>query len=341
MNQNDPLMATASVTVIVTVRERFSLAVDALNCLIDNTKVPFRLIYIDVNSPFAISKQLQVICKRNNFIFKRVNHYLFPVQARNIAIDLITTKHCVFIENDVFVSGNWLGPLLSEINKDNVDVAVPLICHGLPLHTRIHQAGIRIATDFQSFVEGKCYVLDSHIAIEENADSFPMEPHRIQGFECHVFVIQTKFLKLLGYFDEAICSGPEHLDISLSTYHQGGIVHLVPESKVTYLYPDRNRALLKCDQNYFLGRWAPRVIRSSYNNFENKWGLTGDPSLRLKKYINLNRIKRTFRPIVRKKYKWMRKLPGQGRFIQDYLLLGKFIPMKANKISRSEFCHRS
>src|SRR5262249_31256982 len=101
------------VTVAITPRERFSFAIASLNSMLERTNYPFDMIYIDAGSPPKVRQHLEAIAREHDFRLLRVNKYMSPNQARNLALEHVTTKYIVFIDNDVLVTEGWLESLVN------------------------------------------------------------------------------------------------------------------------------------------------------------------------------------------------------------------------------------
>ena len=125
----------ADVTVVVTARDRFSLAVRSLENLVAVTQHPYKLIYIDAGSPASVAKSLKQICESNGFEYVRFNHFLSPCQSRNRGHHMSKTKYVAYIENDVMASEGWLKALIKCGEETGAEVIQPLICQGMPLQS--------------------------------------------------------------------------------------------------------------------------------------------------------------------------------------------------------------
>ena len=79
-------MNRPEVTIAVIQRERFSFTQESLDSLYENTDLPFHLIYIDGASPAATNQYLQKQSKERGFELIRVENFLQPNQARNLAL---------------------------------------------------------------------------------------------------------------------------------------------------------------------------------------------------------------------------------------------------------------
>lgn len=106
-------MSEAIVTIVVVPRERFSCTQASLESIYEHTKIPFKLIYVDGNSPTKVRKYLQKQAQEKNFQLIRTDYYLSPNHARNIGLSHVDTKYLVFLDNDVIVSPGWLQALVN------------------------------------------------------------------------------------------------------------------------------------------------------------------------------------------------------------------------------------
>ncbi|HEY9300605.1 MAG TPA: glycosyltransferase family A protein, partial [Phormidium sp.] len=96
-------MAEPQVTIVVSPRERFSCARESLESIYQFTDTPFKLVYVDGNSPAKEQRYLQEQAQAKGFELIRTDYYLSPNHARNIGLTHVNTKYLVFIDNDVIV----------------------------------------------------------------------------------------------------------------------------------------------------------------------------------------------------------------------------------------------
>ena len=129
------------VTIVVVPRERFSCTQQSLESIYEHTKIPFKLVYVDGNSPAKTQSYLQQQAKEKDFKIVRTECYLYPNQARNIGLKHVDTKYLVFFDNDVIVTPGWLTNLVDCAEKTNAAVVGPLMCQYEPLHEIVHFAG--------------------------------------------------------------------------------------------------------------------------------------------------------------------------------------------------------
>lgn len=323
----------AQLTIVVSARERFSLAVATLEHLIQNTRCPYELIYIDGNAPPPIARQLSDICAREGFTYVRKKKYLYPPQARNLALDLISTPYVVFIENDVFVEAGWLQSLQQTAQAHPEAVLSPLICQRRPLHQEIHMAGIQMGDDVELLLQGKGQVIDAHLWHERKVEALPEGLSTIQSAEFHCVWMPTRLIRDFGGFDPEILAGPDHMDFSLRCHQTRTPIYLQPEARVTFIFPDRNDPLEESDHEFFLVRWAPPTLRASYAAFAKKWKFDTDPYLQRKQRDCYQRIYQGMRRTIRREQSWIRYLPLPKGTV-DHWILKYVLPMKAGRLAR-------
>ena len=268
-------------TIIVTARDRFSLAIRSLNEIIKVTEKPYDLIYVDAGSPKVIASKIREICTQNGFSYLRFDHILSPCQARNIANQRATTPYVAFVENDVMVSRGWLKALVACADETGAEVVQPLICQGTPLHTEIHQAGGNFTDDMDAFFNGpddKRRLASRHLCHQgETVDQVDLERSEIQVTEFHCFMVRRDALKKLGNFDENMPASKEHVDFSVLVWSKGGRIMLEPGAVVTLCAHGEAFPPEPSDLALFLLCWSPKWQRQSLNHLQRKWGLENDP----------------------------------------------------------------
>ena len=94
-------MIEPQVTIVVSPRERFSCTRESLESIYERTQEPFKLVYVDGNSPGSTKRYLQQQAQEKNFHLVRTDYYLAPNHARNIGLSHVDTKYVVFADNDV------------------------------------------------------------------------------------------------------------------------------------------------------------------------------------------------------------------------------------------------
>jgi GT2 family glycosyltransferase len=136
ISATDPL-----VTIVVVPRERFSCAQRSLESIYEHTTLPFKLVYVDGNSPAKLQQYLEDQAREKALQWVRTHNYLYPNQARNLGLAHVNTRYVVFVDNDVIVSPGWLEALVGCAEETGATVVGPLMCQHEPVHEEIHFAG--------------------------------------------------------------------------------------------------------------------------------------------------------------------------------------------------------
>ncbi|KCZ85197.1 glycosyltransferase family 2 protein [Hyphomonas adhaerens] len=271
----------AKATIVMTARDRFSMAVRALNEIAKVTAKPYDLIYVDGGSPKSVADDIRATCETHGFRYLRYDHYLAPCQARNIGHSLSATPYVVYCENDVLVTEGWLANLVACAEETGAEVVQPLICQGTPLHTEIHQAGGNFTDDMDAFFNGtedQRRLSDSHLWHQgEQVGDVELVRTETQVTEVHCFLVRRDSFEWLGEFDENMPCSKDHVDFSVNVWSKGGRIMLEPSSIVTFCVPSRVHPVEPVDRAFFLLRWSPKWQRQSLNHFQKKWKLENDP----------------------------------------------------------------
>lgn len=297
--------ATSKATIVVSPRDRFSLAVQCLNAIIEHAEKPYELIYVDAGSPKEVATELEAICQQNGFRYLRFDRYMAPCESRNVGYKEANTEYVVYVENDVMVTDGWLENLVKCADETGVEVVVPLTCQGAPLHTEIHQAGGYFAEDMDAFFNGpkeKRRLLDNHLE-HQGLTVNDVELHRTetQVTELHSFLVRREAFSWLGPFDEGMPCSKDHIDFSLTVWSKGGRIMFEPSSVVTFCFPSRQFPVTPMDREFFMLRWSEKWQLQSIFHLRKKWGLEEDPYFdRYSKLSNWRYREAVAKPIVRK-----------------------------------------
>lgn len=270
-------LSSPSITLIVAPRERFSYVQPSLESIYKHTKIPFELVYIDVNSPKHLRHYLARSAAENDFTLLRVPHFLSPNQIRNLGLRYARTDYVLFIDNDIHVSPGWLEKLwkCAQENPDATAVT-PLLCIGKPLHERILMAGgeIRIFMETDGKHEYRRLYKKCHLVNR----SATLIKHQLQQQPCDYaelscMLVKREIFQEIGAFDEKLFNTQEHLDFCLNIAQTGGKIYCEPEAIVTYV-PEVPRRW--SDLNYFMLRWSDAWEADSLIHFQKKWRLDMD-----------------------------------------------------------------
>jgi GT2 family glycosyltransferase len=304
------------VTIVVVPRERFSCTRQSLESIYAHTTLPFKLVYVDGNSPRSVQRYLQKQAAEKNFQLIRTNVYLYPNQARNIGLQAVDTPYLVFFDNDVIVSPGWLEALVTCAEETGAAVVGPLMCQHEPIHHEVHFAGgeSHVWEDKlgQRRMREKMY--DQGKTVGQVRDRLSRTQTELAEFHC--VLVRTAIFEQIHQLDEQMINTKEHLDFCMTVQQAGGTVYFEPDSLVTYL-PGRPQNF--GDVHYYMLRWSNAWTLDSLNHFRQKWNLMEDSYFKTKyKKLGWRRHMTLVKPVARK------------------LALGREIPSLINRLMALE-----
>ncbi len=273
------------VTVVVSLRERFSVARRSLESLYDDISTPFDLIYVESGSPRSLKRYLSEQSRRRGFHLIEAPPYAMPNEARNLAIPEVATEFIAFVDNDCVFAPGWLAALLRCAKETGADIVSPVVCFGDPVFSTIHFAG----GDAAFFLEnGKRIFRERHRRIDGNlADARPAlfrGPSELAEFHC--MLVKRDVFDRFGLLDEDLKSINEHVDLCLKVREGGGLVMFEPDSVVSYLNAPRIRLN---ELPYFLFRWSEELARDSEIHFLGKWNAVMDDGKTILNFVRHHR----------------------------------------------------
>lgn len=288
----------AQVTIVVVPRERFSCTQESLESIYEHTEIPFKLIYVDGNSPTKVQRYLETQAQAKNFQIVRTDYYLSPNHARNIGLSQVDTKYVVFADNDVIVSPSWLNALITCAEETGATVVGPLMCEKKPIHQRVHFAGgeSRIVTD----IKGRRHMREKmYKQGQQVADLRPqLQRKKTELAEFHCVLVRTEIFEKIGLLDEGMLNTKEHLDFCMTVAQAGGNVYFEPDCLVTYV---PGPPLELTDIPFFMLRWSDAWQRASLDRLREKWDLAEDGYFQLKyKRLGWRRRGTIIKPLTRR-----------------------------------------
>lgn len=313
---NSPL-----VTIVVVPRERFSYTRESLESIYQNTELPFKLVYVDGNSPRPIAQYLEAQAEAQQFELIRTNYYLYPNQARNLGLAKVDTKYVVFADNDIVVQPGWLKILVDCAETTDAAVVGPLMCQYEPIHEEIHCAGgeSRIIVDAKGRrrMREKMYK-QGHSTVKLRSQ---MERTPTELCEFHCMLARTSLFEELGYFDEQMLNTKEHIDFCMAVIEAGYQVYFEPDSLVTYVPAV---PLKWSDLHYYMLRWSNAWETKSLERMRQKWDLAEDSYFKQKqKALGWRRRDTILTPIVDKL-----TLGSKNRLLRKLVMFGLLAPVE-------------
>ncbi|MBE9078740.1 glycosyltransferase family 2 protein [Romeria aff. gracilis LEGE 07310] len=261
------------VTIVVVPRERFSCAQRSLESVLAHTQLPYRLVYVDGNSPAPVRDYLKQQADAHGFELLRTEQYLYPNQARNLGLAQVETDYVVFLDNDVIVSPNWLTALLNCAEETGAAVVGPLMCQYEPIHEVVHFAGgeTHIWTDKTGRRRLREKMYDQGKRVADVRDRLQRTQTELAEFHC--VLVRRSIFEQLGPLDGAMLNTKEHLDFCLSVRELGDTVYFEPDSIVTYV---PGPPLQWSDLHYYMLRWSDAWTFASLKHLQTKWNLAED-----------------------------------------------------------------
>ena len=262
----------ARVTIVMTARERHSLAEHAIESVVAKTPRPYRFIYVDVDSPPWLREVLAARAPSWNLEIARIDEPLWPQQARVRMTETIRTEYTVFIDNDVEVERGWLESLVACADATGAGIVGPLYLAGDGVQpARIHMAGGRL----QESGSPEARVLDeAHVLVNEDparvAEQLSRKP--CDFVEYHCMLMRTELLRA-NVVDPDIRCVHEHIDSSFSARRLGYATWLEPSARITYL---AHHDYLLDELHFFRNRWTQQEADASIAAFCRKWNVIDD-----------------------------------------------------------------
>lgn len=312
-NATLPNATLPDVTIIIVPRERFQFAQESLESLYEHTDYPFKLVYIDNNSPAKLRKYLQTESEKRGFQLLHSERFLSPNQARNLGLSQVNSKYVVFLDNDIIFAPGWLQALVNCTEETGATVVGSLVCQYRPVHKIVHCAGgdYMSPEDYAKFIQGQPTVAPDVQGKWQINEKTYFQNRRVEevcehlkrqttGFvEFHAMLVCTEIFAQIGVLDEGFSCTKEYLDFCMSVVRAGGTIYLEPDSIVTFLTHPPAPALQLADLSYFMVRWSDRWERNSLIHFQQKWDLVENKYFqkRLKK-LGWRRREEIIHPIV-------------------------------------------
>jgi GT2 family glycosyltransferase len=256
------------VTLVVVPREQFSLTEKSLESIYQNTNFPFKLVYIDCNSPSRTKRYLEIQAKEKEFHLIRCNDYLTPNQARNIALAHVKTEYVVFIDNDILVKPGWLDALVQCADETGAWIVGPLCLEGDDFQ-KVHMAGGSLVLKQR---ETKQWVSMKRPYFRTPLTKIRAEFKRQQCdlFEFHCCLTRMDIFEKLGPLDERIMNLGVEEDLCLTVLKAGKPIFFEPASVMTYVPPER---ISLSDIPFFFVHWSEAWGDASLKRLQEKWNI--------------------------------------------------------------------
>lgn len=261
------------VTIGFAPRERFSLAAESLQSILENTRVPFELVVVNCAIPDRYWRPMQELLRgRRDVKVLEHDRFLLPNQAKNRILSEASGEWLCLIENDNLVPAGWLQTLIRACEEHPADVGIPLIMEGRPGKARVHfDDGLGFVDTVETTAGPKRIVRHRRIPKEQS----PGAVRRTEEFmETHCLLFRRPVFDRIGPFDEKINTS-EEVDLSLAIREAGLRAVFEPACVIHYVLP--SFPLEPEDRDYFALKWDVEQARSSHRHIQQKWDLASFP----------------------------------------------------------------
>ncbi len=272
-------MNTPEVTIIMVPRERYSGIVESIESLYANTPSDmFELVVIDGALPDSIRRWLENAAKERGFRFIHEAFPPTPNEARNRALEHVTTPYILFADNDVLYTPGWLPTLVNTAKEFDAWLVGPLILDGAPEDGFIHAAGGEKWFD-EIDGERRYHFVPGHLHKKVPDVKEELKRGPVTMLEFHVLLARADSFDTIGPLDEDIYSFGDHEDLVNRVLAAGGSAVFEPASVVAYHDPGTNIHVLESnDLSMFLLRWSDAWAEKSVDRYAEKTGIApNDP----------------------------------------------------------------
>ena len=190
----------SSVTVGFVPRERFSLAPESLQTILDSKGVRFNLFILHCATPDAYWSSINELIKgRDNVTVIETNRYCLPNECRNLILQRSQDEFICLIENDNLVDEQWLSRFLTAVQEHQADVIIPLIMEGRPGNAKVHfdeSLGQVRTVETSDGAKWEIAARSGKKELDIGSRSRPQE-----FMETHCLFFRRSIFEQIGYFD--------------------------------------------------------------------------------------------------------------------------------------------
>ena len=248
------------VTIVMTVRENYSLTLQTIESLIENTTLPYRFIFINYKVPEFIIKSL--IKYENIEII--ISDSPYPSISMYNVIPQIDTIYTIFLDNNILFTQLWLEKLIECMEFNNAGIVGPVY---LWKKNKIHMYGGDTNITNNNFSE-RHYMVDQDKNIVNT-----LKPRKCNFVEYHCLMIRTDLLKINNVLDPSLLIVHQHIDLSFTVKELGYDTYVTPYSVITYV---NDVKIEDYEKDFFKTRWNYDIVEKDIDYFCKKWKLNNN-----------------------------------------------------------------
>jgi GT2 family glycosyltransferase/glycosyltransferase involved in cell wall biosynthesis/regulator of replication initiation timing len=192
------------VSVIIPVYNRPGLTEQCILSIYENTNSKFELIVVDNDSDSDTKQILKALQEKYNFILITNEFNEGFSKANNKAIDLRKGKHIFLLNNDTFVTKNWLDSSLELLQTENAGIVGSCLLY--PDSKIIQHKGVIIGTEDGSTLA------PYHINQYYNLNEVENQTKQFSAVTGAAFLINENLISAIGGLDEGYINGLEDID---------------------------------------------------------------------------------------------------------------------------------
>jgi GT2 family glycosyltransferase len=260
-------MTQASVTVVISPRDRYSGIVQCIENLYRCTPEPFVLKVLDLGYPAHLKREIkQLLQDKDNAELVECG-LIIPMDALNQIRHTITTLYTMLLDNDSNVTPGWLAPLLETAEATGAAVINPLtlekegVDEGAALRNHLYTNALQIVD-----VKGTEYLIEHKSFRRALPEDIPKQIADSEMFELHGVLFLTKALQQIELPSMVI---REHIDIGIQLRKLGYKLLSQPQSVI--IFDNLGTRMSWFDIRFFFFRWHPTLTYTSSRLFERRW----------------------------------------------------------------------
>ena len=260
----------SQITIGIVPRERFSLMLNCIEQIYQQTPEPFQMIVVDANAPQQIAERLREWeTTHANCQVIRSKRFLYPYEAKNLIVERLATDWIAFVDSDVMVGPHWMAHLLAAARETGARIVHPLYLVEQEKKVRIHMTDGKLKR-VQKNGKELFHLIMGHVA-QEVKETRGLQRQESDFLEFHGFLIHRNVLKKMGPFDPFTLAEDAHYSLKLREFKERIIFE--PRAVITYV---AGPPFERYDMPYFRFRWDLKRARTSAEQLRQRWPLTDE-----------------------------------------------------------------
>lgn len=269
--QTDRAGGEAHTTVVMVARDTFQKSAASLAGVCRDVQGNARILFVDSGLPKRAQREVDAVAAEHDVAVLRFDRYLSPNEARNLAMQHVTTPLTVFIDNDVDVSPGWFAWLERCALETGAAVVAPTTLLAERGRSFVHQVGGEAHVEEH---DGQRIFRTTQWHGESVPGDGGAERQETEEAEFHCMLVDSAWFRRVGGLDEEFLSLFDHSDFSMRVRAAGGTVWAEPRSVVSY---GRPAFIAQSERDYYVLRWSDEWNHRSEHRLQEVWGVDDFP----------------------------------------------------------------